>query len=239
MSPPDTIALCRALIEACLEMNALGINQGTSGNISVRVPDSDRFLITPSGIPYDRMAVDQIVEMDLEGGYYGDLLPSSEWRMHYDIYRTRPDAGAVVHTHANYCTALSCLRLGIPPFHYMIGVGGGTDIRCADYATFGTQALSNNMLAALDERKACLLANHGMICLRENLDKAMWLAVEVETLAKQYWVARQIGEPVLLDQDEMAGVLARFATYGKQPHELTDRDAPAVEAPVHRTPAAA
>lgn len=239
MSPRDTTDLRRALIDACLAMNALGINQGTSGNISARIPDSDRFLITPSGIAYDRMSVDQIVEMDLEGGYYGDLLPSSEWRMHHDIYRTRPDAGAVVHTHANYCTALSCLRLSIPPFHYMIGVGGGTDIRCADYATFGTQALSDHMLVALADRKACLLANHGMICLRENLDKAMWLAVEVETLAKQYWIARQAGEPVLLDAEEMKGVLARFATYGKQPHELGDTDAPAVEPPVRRPTAAA
>ena len=136
-------------------MNALGINQGTSGNISARVDDG--FLITPSGIPYEEMEPDQIVLMDMEGGYHGDYLPSSEWRMHYDIFRNRPDTGAVVHTHAVFATAISCLRQGIPAFHYMIGVAGGTDIRCADYATFGTQALSDRMLKALEDRTACLL----------------------------------------------------------------------------------
>src|SRR3546814_646058 len=129
--------LRRTIIAGCREMNALGINQGTSGNISARVEDG--FLITPSGIPYGGMEPEQIVLMDMAGGYWGDYLPSSEWRMHYDILRTRPETGAIVHTHAVFATALSCLRQGIPAFHYMIGVAGGTDIRCADYATFGTQ----------------------------------------------------------------------------------------------------
>lgn len=213
-------------------MNALGINQGTSGNISARVDDG--FLITPSGIPYEEMEPDQVVLMDMEGGYYGEFLPSSEWRMHYDIFRNRPDAGAVVHTHAVFATAISCLRQGIPAFHYMIGVGGGTDIRCADYATFGTQALSDRMLKALDGRTACLLANHGMMCLGRDLKKAMWLAVEVETLAKQYWYAARMGEPVILDDAEMTDILARFKTYGKQAHELKPGEALAVEPPPRR-----
>jgi L-fuculose-phosphate aldolase len=229
--------LRREIIETCRAMNAQGINQGTSGNVSARLPDADGFLITPSGIPYDLMTEDQIVEMDMGGGYVGDLLPSSEWRMHFDIYRIRPDAGAVVHTHSVHATALSCLRRAIPAFHYMIGVGGGADIRCAEYATFGTQALSANMLKALEGRTACLLANHGMICLAPSLRKGLWLAGEVETLARQYWVACQSGEPVILPEEEMARVLARFGTYGKQAHELKAGDAPAVEAPPRREPA--
>jgi L-fuculose-phosphate aldolase len=227
--------LRKAIIRACQDMNRLGINQGTSGNISARLPDDPgRFLITPSGVPYEAMAPEQIVEMDLDGGYVGDWLPSSEWRMHLDIYRDRPEAGAVVHTHATYCTALSSLRQPIPAFHYMIGVAGGTDIRCAGYATFGTAELSKKMLAALKDRSACLLANHGMICFGPHLDKAMWLAVEVEALATQYWAARQVGEPVILGAAEMKRVLARFKTYGKQAADLAEGEAPAVEAPVRR-----
>lgn len=227
--------LRKAIIRACCDMNALGINQGTSGNVSARLPDDpQRFLITPSGVPYDAMEPGQIVEMDLDGGYVGDWLPSSEWRMHLDIYRNRPEAGAVVHTHANFCTSLSCLGWPIPAFHYMIGVAGGTDIRCADYATFGTAELSEAMLKALEDRTACLLANHGMICFGPHLAKAMWLAVEVETLAKQYWHAKQAGKPVILSDAEMKTVLARFKSYGKQAQDLGKGDAPAVEAPVRR-----
>jgi L-fuculose-phosphate aldolase len=202
------------IIAACHEMNALGINQGTSGNVSARV--SGGFLITPSGVPYDEMAPEQVVELDLEGGHRGEFRPSSEWRMHRDIYGGRPEAGAVVHTHATFCTALACLRMEIPAFHYMVAVAGGTNIRCADYATFGTQALSDSMLKALDGRAACLLANHGMICFGAELKKALALAVEVETLARQYWHARQAGEPILLSEEEMATVLERFESYGKQ-----------------------
>lgn len=227
-----TTTLCKDIIGTCLEMNALGINQGTSGNVSVR--HGDGFLITPSGIPYDETDPDQIVEMDLDGGYKGDWLPSSEWRMHHDLFKARPEAIAIVHTHSTYATALSCLRVEVPAFHYMIGVTGGTTLRCADYATFGTQALSDAMFVALEDRTACLLANHGMICFGPSLPKALWLAGEVETLCKQYFIACQAGMPVILDDTEMQGVLARFKTYGKQPDELGDGDAPAVEAPVRR-----
>jgi L-fuculose-phosphate aldolase len=150
------LALRRAVIATCREMNRLGINQGRSGNVSVRVPEG--FLITGSGIAYDAMEPRHVVEMDLDGGYRGEVLPSSEWRMHLDLMRTRPDAQAVVHTHATYATALSCLRLGIPAFHYMVAVAGGPEIRCAGYATFGTEALSRQMLAAIEGRSAALLA---------------------------------------------------------------------------------
>jgi L-fuculose-phosphate aldolase len=226
------LALRKEIIDTCLKMNGAGINQGTSGNVSAR--NERGFLITPSGIPYEDMSPEQIVEMDLDGGYRGEVLPSSEWRMHLDIMRSRPEAGAIIHTHAVHATALSSLRRDIPAFHYMIGVGGGTTIRCADYATFGTEDLSRNMLKALEGRTACLLANHGMICFAPNLKKALWLATEVETLARQYWCACQAGKPVVLSDGEMRGVLARFKTYGKQPHEMKKGDAPAVEAPVRR-----
>lgn len=204
----------RAIIENCRSMNALGINQGTSGNISVRWKDG--YLITPSGVNYDDMLPEQMVFMRLDGSWEGDWKPSSEWRMHRDIYAARPEAGAVVHTHANHCAALACHRMGIPAFHYMVAIGGGADIRCADYATFGTQALSDNMLAALEERCACLLANHGMICFGADLKKAMRVAVELEALASQYWRALQLGRPDILDDDQMAEVLERFQTYGRQ-----------------------
>lgn len=224
--------LRNGIIDVCRRMNALGINQGTSGNVSARIDGG--LLITPSGVPYDDLLPKQIVEMDVEGRYVGDYLPSSEWRMHYDIIRTRPEAGAVVHTHAVHCTALSCLRIGIPAFHYMIAVAGGTDIRCSDYATYGTQALSDTMLTALEGRRACLLGNHGMICFSANLEKALSLAVEVETLARQYWLARQIAEPVHLTDEQMQTVLDRIGAYGKQPHELEPGATPAFEPPPRR-----
>ncbi|MEM9248533.1 MAG: class II aldolase/adducin family protein [Pseudomonadota bacterium] len=230
--PRAMTALCKEIIGTCLEMNAVGINQGTSGNVSAR--SGDGFLITPSGIPYAETSPDQIVEMDLEGGYIGDWLPSSEWRMHMDLFKARPEAQAIVHTHSTYAAALSCLRVDVPAFHYMIGVTGGTTLRCSEYATFGTQALSDAMLVALKDRTACLLANHGMICFGPSLSKALWLAGEVETLCKQYYIACQAGMPVVLDDAEMTGVLARFKTYGKQPKDLVEGDAPAVEAPTRR-----
>ena len=196
-------------------MNALGINQGSAGNVSVRYADG--FLITPSGMPDDRLEPGHIVHVDLDGNCRDPLLPSSEWRMHRDIYAARDEAGAVLHAHPTFCTALSCLRREIPAFHYMIAVAGGDSIRCADYALFGTQALSDRMLAALQGRRACLLGTHGMICFHDNLDKALWLGGEVETLAKQYWHAIQAGDPVILNGAQMDEVLHRFRDYGKQP----------------------
>jgi len=221
-----------AIIQTCLKMGELGINQGTSGNVSQRIPGG--YLLTASGVAYDRMEPAHVVEMDLDAGYTGDFLPSSEWRMHQDIYRARHEAGAVVHAHSTYATALSCLRRDVPAFHYMIAVAGGATLRCADYATFGTQALSDAMLAALEGRTACLLANHGMICFGKDLEKALWLAVEVETLCKQYFIASQAGTPVLLDDEEMRGVLRRFRTYGRQASELGNGEDHAVDAPQKR-----
>ena len=207
--------LSQQIIDTCLAMNAQGINQGSAGNVSLR--HGDGFLITPSGLPYAALKPEDIVFVDLDGTSEGPLQPSSEWRMHRDIYAARAEAGAVLHAHSIFATALSCLRIDIPAFHYMVAVAGGSDIRCADYALFGTQALSDNMLAALKDRRACLLGTHGMICFHDNLDKVLALAVEVETLAKQYWHARQAGEPIILSDDEMSAVLKQFSSYGKQP----------------------
>lgn len=218
------------MISTCVAMNALGINQGTSGNVSLRNPSG--FLLTPSGIAYGEMVPEDLPQMDLQGGYSGPKLPSSEWRMHLDIYRARPEANAIVHTHSTYATALSSLRRDIPAFHYMIAIAGGGSIRCASYATFGTQELSNNMLSALEGRSACLLGNHGMVCFGDTLDIALWRAGEVETLCKQYSIACQAGEPPILCEDEMKTVLARFKSYGKQAHELDEGSA--IEMPTKR-----
>ena len=226
--------LRKEVIEVCLAMNAQGINQGTSGNVSVRTDEG--FLITASGIPYERMKPFHVVEMDLDGGYRGDILPSTEWRMHLDIFKTKPHAGAIVHVHSPYATALACLRKEIPPFHYMIGVAGGSTIRVADYAPFGTPELSVTMLKAMEGRSACLLANHGQICFAPTLEKALWLAGEVEAICQQYWAASLMGKPVILTEAEMAAVLKRFKTYGKQADELQGLDPSelAVMAPVRR-----
>lgn len=207
-------ALSQQIIDICLAMNIEGINQGSAGNVSARFEEG--FLITPSGMAYDKLSPDDITFVGMDGKSQGRLKPSSEWRMHLDIYANKPDAKAVVHAHSTFAVSLSCLRKDIPPFHYMVAVAGGTDIRCSDYALFGTQALSDTMLEALEGRRACLLGTHGMICFHDNLDKALWLAVEVETLAKQYWHTCQAGDPVLLDNAQMAEVIEKFKTYGKQ-----------------------
>ena len=232
MSKTKFADLKKKIIWVCRKMNEMGINQGTSGNVSARTDEG--FIITASGIPYDVMDAEHIVEMDLDGGYYGKYLPSTEWRMHMDIFKARPEAGAIVHTHSIYATALSTLRKDIPPFHYMIGVTGGATLRVSDYAEFGTQALSDTMLKALKDRSACLLANHGQIAFGPNLDKALWLAGEIETLSQQYWAASLAGKPVILSDVQMKTVLARFKTYGKQTSDLKAGEALAVIAPTRR-----
>lgn len=210
-----SLALRRAIVAAGRRMNTGGLNQGTSGNISVRWRSG--LLITPSGMDYEELQAADIVSLDRAGKPSGRRLPSSEWRIHRDILASRPDAQAVVHSHAPHATALACLRLDIPAFHYMVAVAGGDSIRCADYATFGTQELSDKTLAALADRDACLLANHGLIALGGSLAQAMKLAGEVEALAAQYWRARSIGEPVILSAPDMQRVARQFKSYGYQP----------------------
>ncbi len=207
------LTLSQQIIDTCLAMNSEGINQGTAGNVSIRFEDG--FLITPSAVAYNKLVPGDIVYIDMDGSAQGRLRPSSEWRMHLDIYATRPEAEAVIHVHSTFATALSCLRKDIPAFHYMVAVAGGKDIKCSNYALFGTQELSDTMLKALNDRCACLLGTHGMICFHDSLDKALWLAVEVETLAKQYWYACQAGEPVLLSDAQITEVLEKFKNYHK------------------------
>lgn len=208
-------ALRVALIDTARRMNSLGLNRGTSGNVSVRcvVAEKEGFLITPSALPYDETEPEDIVLMRFDGTHTGRRRPSSEWRFHRDILAARSDVAVVLHAHAPFATSLACIGEDIPAFHYMIALAGGDSIRCAPYATFGTQALSDFAVAALLERRACLLANHGLIVLGENLKATLALAVEVEGLCEQYWRAKQVGTPRLLDCEEMQTVLTKFRDY--------------------------
>ena len=208
------IKLRRQLIDTALAMNTAGINQGTSGNLSARCEAG--MLITPSGKKYESLLPDDIVFVKKDGSHEGELKPSSEWRFHHDIYLDRSDAQVVLHAHPQNCSALACLNRSIPAFHYMVAVAGGRDIRCAPYATFGSQELSDNVVTALENRKACLMANHGLVCLDSNLQKVLALAIEIEHLAKTYSQCLEIGEPVILDDGEMDRVIEKFKDYGVQ-----------------------
>jgi len=200
------------IIAACLKMNELGINQGTSGNISVR--HGDGLLITPTSTPYDELRPKDIVFFRTDSEPTPEQRASSEWRFHRDIMRAKPEVQAIVHAHPNYCTTIAILGHDIPAVHYMVAVAGGSTIRCAPYATFGTPELSANAVAALKDRAACLLQHHGLIATGKTLAKAMWLAVEVETLARQYHGVLQIGKPPVLPEKEIQVVLAKMAGYG-------------------------
>jgi L-fuculose-phosphate aldolase len=200
------------LLTVSRKLCELGLNRGTSGNASVR--DGAGFLVTPTGMTVEEMTPHDMVWMSFDGKVQGERQPSSEWRFHRDILQARPETGAVVHTHAMFATTLACLHREIPPFHYMIAVAGGDTIRCASYALFGSQALSDAALAALQDRRACLLANHGMLATGRDLDQALALTVEVETLCEQYWRALQAGEPHLLTAAQMAEVMEQFKDYG-------------------------
>ena len=201
------------LLATARKLNELGLNQGTAGNASVR--EGDGFLITPSGLPTDALTPHDMVRMDFNGKPHGTRPPSSEWRFHRDILAARPEIGAVIHTHSMFATTLACLRREVPPFHYMIALAGGDNIRCAPYALFGSQALSDAALAALQDRRACLLANHGMIALGRDLAHALTVAAEVENLCEQYWRTLQAGGPVLLTPTEMGAAIEQFKSYGQ------------------------
>lgn len=202
------------LITTARAMQPAGLNKGTSGNVSLR--HGDGFYITPTGMPYDKLVADDIPLMALDGSHVGARKPSSEWRFHRDLYAARPEVGAVLHAHSPFAVSLACLRRDIPPFHYMIARFGGDTVRCADYALFGSQALSDAALLAMRDRKACLLANHGLLVAGRDLDEALALAIELEELCEQYWRACQLGAPVLLSATEMAEVLVKFSGYGQQ-----------------------
>ena len=206
--------LRQPLIDTARAMQGLGLNKGTSGNVSVR--HDNGFYITPTGLAYATLSPEDIPLMQMDGSHSGLRKPSSEWRFHRDLYAARPEIGAVVHAHSPFAVTLACLRREIPPFHYMIARFGGDSIRCADYALFGTQALSDAALLAMQGRKGCLLANHGLLVAGRNLSEALALAVELEELCEQYWRACQLGEPVLLNSAEMAAVIEKFSGYGQQ-----------------------
>ncbi|MBX9931504.1 MAG: class II aldolase/adducin family protein [Methylobacterium sp.] len=201
-----------SIVETMRQLIVLGLSQGTAGNVSVR--HGDGFLVTPSGIPAEILRPDDIVPMSMTGAHDHPLEPSSEWRFHRDILVARPELNAVVHAHPTYCTAFAICGREIPAVHYMIAAAGGPTIRCAPYAPYGTQELSDHALAALENRTGCLLANHGMIATGPDLPKALWLAVEMEALCRQYAMALQIGEPVILSDAEIAHTVERFRSYG-------------------------
>ncbi len=218
MIAEDNSQLRRTVIATAIAMNTAGINVNTSGNVSARCSRGTRegFLITPSGLPYGELATADLVFVDGAEATAGARRPSSEWRFHFAIYAARSDVGAIVHTHSPHATALACQQLDIPSFHYMVAVAGGSDIRCARYATFGTQELADHAIAALQNRRACLLAHHGVIACAADLEGAFALALEVENLARTYIAVRSLGTPELLGDDEMKRVLDRFANYGSR-----------------------
>ena len=211
------------MVGTCRQMNSTGINQGTSGNLSARCGEG--FLITPSSLPYENMSPDDLVEMDFAGTYVGRL-PSSEWRFHRDILKNRTDIDVALHCHSVYATTLACHHRDISAFHYMVGIAGGTTIRCSEYATFGTQELSDAALTALEDRLACLLGQHGQISLGHSLDQALWLATEVETLARLYVQALPLGEPPILSDEEMTRVIGQMQrmSYGHGPEPEGSND---------------
>ncbi len=211
----DETVLRRQIVDAARHLVERGLNRAAAGNVSARCGDG--FLVTPSGVHAMELEPEQIVFMDMEGNpAEGVLKPSSEWRMHRDIYASRPEAQAVIHTHSDHATALACLGEPIPAFHYMVAMAGGELIDCAPYATFGTEELSRNMLRALGNRRAVLLAHHGVIVYGTSMDNALALAEEVEGLARQYILARSVGHPKALPEDEMARVLELFRGYGQK-----------------------
>lgn len=205
-----------AIVETVGLLEQIGLNHGSSGNISLR--HGDRVLITPAGARASNLAAGGIVAIDLDGALVGggEAIPSTEWRLHTEIYRARPEVGAVVHSHADHCVALSCLRLPMPPFHYMVASFGGNEVPCARYEPFGSDALAFAVVEALADRyRACLMASHGMIAVGATLTQATDLAVKLETLARQYILARQAGEPVMLTTEELVEVHRRYPYYGK------------------------
>ncbi|MDP4021271.1 class II aldolase/adducin family protein [Methylobacterium sp. NEAU 140] len=211
MDGDDRVAR-ESVVAAARALDAAGLNRGTSGNVSLRVPGG--LLVTPSGVPTERLSPEGIVRMGLDGSYPAGQKPSSEWRFHRDILAARPEFGAVVHAHPVHCTAFAMCGREIPAVHYMIAAFGGPSVRCAPYAPYGTEALSRLALAALADRSACLLANHGMIAAGASLEKALWLAVELETLCRQYAVALQVGTPRVLPDAEIRATVERFRGYG-------------------------
>jgi L-fuculose-phosphate aldolase len=228
----EELELRKRIIAACRAMNSLGINQGTSGNISARYRDV--MLITPTGVPYEDLKPGDIATMPLTGEYgswKGPLSPSSEWRFHLDIMRSRPEVGSVVHTHSTYATTLAICGKEIPAIHYMVAAAGGPNVRVAPYATYGTKELSEHALKALEGRTCCLLRNHGAIATGATIKRALWLAVEIETLARQYYLTLGIGGAQILPDSEIAHVVEKFKSYGPKAKSTAPKKAAAKSKP--------
>lgn len=209
------------LVRVTRLLDERGLNSGTSGNVSVRTPDG--ILVTPSAVPPADLTPDLLVLIASDGSPLSDGVPTSEWRIHTDVYRALPGAGAIVHTHSTYATALACLREDLPAFHYQVAKAGGHAITCSSYAPFGSQELSDAVISALGPRRACLMANHGMLAYGSDLETALSLACEVEVLCRQYVIARSCGTPQILSAEQMDDALVRFARYG-----LPDNERPIV-----------
>ncbi len=201
------------LLAIARNMNAVGLNQGSAGNVSLR--QANGYLITPSGMPYDECTPDDMVLMDFSGRSTSSRKPSSEWRFHQDILLERTDSNAIVHVHSTFATTIACLGIEVPSFHYMVAVAGGKTIRCADYHTFGTQELSDAVMGALKGRQACLMANHGMLAIGPNLRKALAMAIEVEKLCEIYWRLLPLGGGNMVGDEEMDVILEKFSSYGQ------------------------
>ena len=208
--------LRQQLINYALALNSSGLSVGRSGNLSIRYQQG--LLITPTGIDYQQLSAEDIVRLELDGtpGHQQRRKPSSEWHFHCSLYQTQPEVNAIVHAHPTYCTALACTGRNIPAFHYMVAVAGGKEIPIADYALFGTGQLSDNVTKTLRHHRACLLANHGMIAMGSDLERAFNLAQEVETLAQQYCEALKLGAVTILSNRQMEQVIERFKTYGQR-----------------------
>lgn len=220
--PAAQLALREQIISTCRQLGALGLNQGTSGNVSARVSanPADGFLLTPTSLDYDAMQPADIVHVAADGTCHGRARPSSELPFHRAILQARPDARAIIHTHSTHATAVSCLRRNLPAIHYLVALFGGNDIRCTDYATFGTEELSANILRAMVGRRAALMANHGLIVIGDTLAHALSLTAEAEQLAKLYLTTLATGlPPAILDDAEIANVAERFRAYGYRPVE--------------------
>ena len=215
MSSSNLLAASQALIETALQLSILGLSAARSGNVSMRYQQG--MLITPSGVAYAQLQGEDIVFADYDGQVLNSsaYLPSSEWHFHAQIYRHKADVNAVVHTHSDYATALACQQQAIPAFHYMVAAAGGIDIPVAEYEIFGSQALSDQVIKTLQERKACLLSHHGVVACGKDLLGALELAQEVESLARQYHLVQALGEPKLLTLEQMQAVLEKFKTYGR------------------------
>jgi len=226
-----------AIVAACRELSRAGLTHGSSGNVSLR-RNAHEFFVSPSGLPYETLEPEDVPLVTVDGRWYGRRRPSTEWRFHRDILRMRGDVAAIVHTHSEAATALACTGRGIPAFHYMVAVAGGIDVRCTPYHPFGSQALSDAALTALDGRKACLLGNHGVIACGADLPAALRLAGEIENLAAQYCAALQVGDPRILDEAAMAIVLEQFRTYGQQDAVDPDLAFAAASLPATRGPSA-